>query len=53
VGTNGRQMTTILGSPMAKRGVECIAIDMPGYGVTQGMHGEFIMWRSAKLNLNL
>jgi alpha-beta hydrolase superfamily lysophospholipase len=35
VGTNGRQMSTILGSPLAKRGFETIAIDMPGYGVTE------------------
>ena len=35
VGTNGRQMTTILGRPLAARGFETIAIDMPGYGVTQ------------------
>lgn len=35
VGTNGRQMSTILGGPLAKRGFECIAPDMPGYGVTE------------------
>lgn len=35
VGTNGRQMTTILGAPLAKRGFETIAVDMPTYGVTQ------------------
>ena len=35
VGTNGRQMTTILGRPLAARGYETIAIDMPTYGVTQ------------------
>jgi pimeloyl-ACP methyl ester carboxylesterase len=35
VGTNGRQMTTILGAPMANLGYECIATDMPGYGMTQ------------------
>jgi alpha-beta hydrolase superfamily lysophospholipase len=35
VGTNGRQMTTILGRPLADRGFETIAIDMPTYGVTE------------------
>lgn len=35
VGTNGRQMTTILGRPLASRGHETIAIDMPTYGVTE------------------
>jgi alpha-beta hydrolase superfamily lysophospholipase len=34
VGTNGRQMSTILGAPLARHGIETIAIDMPGYGVT-------------------
>lgn len=35
VGTNGRQMSTILGAPLARRGIETIAVDMPGYGMTQ------------------
>ena len=35
VGTNGRQMMTILGRPLALRGYETIAVDMPGYGMTQ------------------
>src|SRR5689334_11289967 len=35
VGTNGRQMMTILGAPLARRGYETIAVDMPGYGLTQ------------------
>lgn len=35
VGTNGRQMSTILGAPLARLGFETIAIDMPGYGVTE------------------
>lgn len=34
VGTNGRQMTTIIGQPLAKDGFEVIAIDMPIYGET-------------------
>lgn len=35
VGTNGRQMSMILGGPLAKRGYETIAIDMPTYGLTE------------------
>ncbi|WP_042351390.1 alpha/beta hydrolase [Bacillus massiliigorillae] len=35
VGTNGRQMSMILGGPLFKEGFETIAIDMPTYGVTQ------------------
>jgi alpha-beta hydrolase superfamily lysophospholipase len=35
VGTNGRQMSTILGAPLARKGFETIAIDMPEYGLTQ------------------
>lgn len=35
VGTNGRQMSTILGGPLAKDGYEVIAIDMPLYGMTE------------------
>lgn len=35
VGTNGRQMTTILGRPLYELGYETIAIDMPTYGVTE------------------
>ena len=35
VGTNGRQMSMILGGPLAKDGYETIAIDMPTYGLTE------------------
>ncbi|CCY62951.1 putative uncharacterized protein [Clostridium sp. CAG:967] len=35
VGTNGRQMSMILGGTLAKNGYEVIAIDMPLYGVTE------------------
>lgn len=35
VGTNGRQMSTILGAPLFHRGFETVATDMPGYGVTK------------------
>lgn len=33
-GTNGRQMTTIIGKPLADDGFEVIALDMPIYGET-------------------
>ncbi|KAK2598157.1 hypothetical protein QQS21_005708 [Conoideocrella luteorostrata] len=35
VGTNGRQMSLILGLPLHSAGYELVAIDMPGYGCTQ------------------
>ena len=35
VGTNGRQMSIILGAPLARLGIETIAIDMPGFGITE------------------
>lgn len=35
VGTNGRQMSTILGAPLARRGLETIAVDLPEYGVSR------------------
>ncbi len=35
VGTNGRQLSTILGAPLHRRGFETIAVDMPEYGVTR------------------
>jgi alpha-beta hydrolase superfamily lysophospholipase len=44
VGTNGRQMSTILGGPLAKLGFECIASDMPGYGVTQVRPGALVAY---------
>lgn len=34
VGTNGRQMSTIIGGPLARDGLEVVAIDMPLYGMT-------------------
>lgn len=40
VGTNGRQMSTILGSQLARRGLEAIAIDMPEYGLTEVGRGK-------------
>lgn len=44
VGTNGRQMSTILGGPLAKLGFECIASDMPGYGVTEIRPGALVTY---------
>lgn len=39
VGTNGRQMTMILGAPLAALGYEVIAIDNLGYGMTSVKKG--------------
>ena len=44
VGTNGRQMSMILGRPLALRGYETIAIDMPGYGVTEIADGALVKY---------
>ena len=44
VGTNGRQMSTILGRPLFKRGFETIAIDMPEYGMTQVAPGTLVTY---------
>ncbi|MFC5180513.1 alpha/beta hydrolase [Actinomadura harenae] len=35
VGTNGRQMSLILGAPLARKGYETIALDNLGYGLTR------------------
>ena len=35
VGTNGRQISLIIGGPLAKEGFETISVDMPTYGVTE------------------
>jgi hypothetical protein len=35
VGTNGRQMSLILGIPLLKAGFEAVAIDMLNYGMTK------------------
>lgn len=44
VGTNGRQLTTILGRPLAERGFETIAIDMPTYGITKVAPGALVTY---------
>ncbi|KAL4803238.1 Alpha/Beta hydrolase protein [Aspergillus unguis] len=40
VGTNGRQMSMLLGVPLHKAGFELVAVDMPGYGCTQVARGK-------------
>ncbi|MFE7616531.1 alpha/beta hydrolase [Streptomyces sp. NPDC057496] len=35
VGTNGRQMSLVLGAPLARRGFETVALDNLGYGLTR------------------
>lgn len=44
VGTNGRQMSMILGGPLSKDGFETIAIDMPTYGLTQVKKGSLVTY---------
>lgn len=44
VGTNGRQMSLVLGRPLAERGYETIAIDMPTYGVTEVADGALVTY---------
>lgn len=35
VGTNGRQISMIIGGPLARDGFETIMVDMPNYGITK------------------
>ncbi len=54
VGTNGRQLSTILGAPLHRRGLETIAIDMPEYGVTRvapGARVRYDDWVQAGIDL--
>lgn len=39
VGTNGRQMSLVLGAPLARMGYETVALDNLGYGLTQVKSG--------------
>ncbi len=44
VGTNGRQMSMILGEQLARRGYEAIAVDMPEYGMTEVATGKRVRY---------
>lgn len=44
IGTNGRQMSTILGRPLADLGYETISVDMPTYGVTEVAEGALVTY---------
>ncbi|HSX67397.1 alpha/beta hydrolase [Nocardioides sp.] len=44
VGTNGRQMSLILGRPLADRGYETVAIDMPTYGISEVADGALVTY---------
>ncbi|OMG74431.1 alpha/beta hydrolase [Burkholderia ubonensis] len=44
VGTNGRQMSMIVGEQLARRGYETIAVDMPEYGMTEVAKGALIRY---------
>ncbi|MCX4093226.1 alpha/beta hydrolase [Nocardia sp. alder85J] len=39
VGTNGRQLSLVLGAPLARRGFETVALDNLGYGLTRTRPG--------------
>ncbi|GAS97891.1 AB hydrolase superfamily protein, Lysophospholipase [Mycolicibacterium canariasense] len=44
VGTNGRQMSLIVGAPLAARGFETVALDNLGYGLTQVRPGAVVSY---------
>ncbi|KAH7323828.1 lysophospholipase-like protein [Rhexocercosporidium sp. MPI-PUGE-AT-0058] len=44
VGTNGRQLSMILGRPLIEAGFEAVAIDMPNYGMTRTAPGARISY---------
>lgn len=44
VGTNGRQMSLIVGAPLAQRGFETVAVDNLGYGLTQVRPGAVVSY---------
>jgi len=39
VGTNGRQLSLIVGGPLWRRGLESVAVDLPPYGQTRPARG--------------
>ncbi len=44
VGTNGRQMSLIVGGPLWKQGFETVAVDLPGYGLTDVRPGRLVRY---------
>lgn len=44
VGTNGRQMSLIVGAPLAARGFETVALDNLGYGLTRVAPGSAVSY---------
>ncbi|VFN03720.1 MAG: Lysophospholipase, alpha-beta hydrolase superfamily [Candidatus Kentron sp. G] len=44
VGTNGRQMSMIIGAPLFRLGYDVVAIDMPTYGLTRVNPGEKVIY---------
>lgn len=44
VGTNGRQISMIIGGPLARDGFETISVDMPTYGVTEVNPGMLVRY---------
>lgn len=44
VGTNGRQLSMIIGGPLSQDGFETIAIDMPTYGLTEVRKGSLVTY---------
>jgi pimeloyl-ACP methyl ester carboxylesterase len=44
VGTNGRQMSLLLGVPLLKEGFEAVAVDMPMYGMTKVAPGTTVSY---------
>jgi pimeloyl-ACP methyl ester carboxylesterase len=39
VGTNGRQMSLLVGGPLKRHNIASVALDLPGYGVTRVARG--------------
>lgn len=45
LGTNGRYMTLLAGAPLRQRGLDTVAPDLPGYGVTRVAHGATVRYQ--------